>query len=190
MIRRFIPLLAVALSLQAGCGGPGNTPGNDQPSLSGQEAGGEMAGGPAPPALLERAGEDPDISIMVKAIEVSGLASTLAGPGPFTVLAPVNHAFAELPDGYLEALLLPENEARLRRIIGYHILPGKVMAGDIPPADAGLATATIAGLDLSVRTEADGAVWINQARLLEADRVSANGVIHVIDTVLLPRDSE
>lgn len=148
---------------------------------------------PAPAAsqtIVDIAAANPDFSTLLAAVDAAGLAETLASPGPYTVFAPTNAAFAALPEGTLDDLLLPENREQLTRILTYHVVAGRVMAADVPPADAGIATSTVAGLDLSVRVEGDGSVKANQATVTAADIEASNGVIHVIDTVLLPRMEE
>ena len=143
---------------------------------------------PAPTTVVDIAAGNPDFSTLVAAVQAAGLAETLSGPGPFTIFAPTNAAFAALPAGTLDSLLLPENKEQLAKILTYHVVPGKVMAADLPAADAGVATATVAGLDLSVRVEADGSAKANDATITTADIEASNGVIHVIDTVLLPKE--
>lgn len=140
--------------------------------------------------IVEIAAGNPDFSTLVAAVQAAGLAETLSGPGPFTVFAPTNAAFAALPAGTVESLLLPENKDRLTKILTYHVVAGKVMAADLPAAEAGIATPTVAGLDLSVRVEADGTAKANEATITTADIEASNGVIHVIDTVLVPRMDE
>lgn len=149
----------------------------------------EPAAAPAQ-TIVDIAAGNPDFSTLVAAVQAAGLAETLAGPGPFTVFAPTNEAFAALPEGTLDSLLLPENKDQLTQILTYHVVAGKVMAADVPAADAGVATSTVAGLDLSVRKEADGSVMVNEATVTTADIEASNGVIHVIDTVVLPRAAE
>jgi uncharacterized surface protein with fasciclin (FAS1) repeats len=145
---------------------------------------------PAPTTIVDIAVANPDLTTLVTAIQAAGLAETLSGEGPFTVFAPSNEAFAALPAGELDALLLPENKDKLVRILSYHVVPGMVMAADIPAeADAG-ATASVNNLDLSVRMTADGKAMVNQATVTQADIPASNGVVHVIDTVLLPRMEE
>ncbi len=142
---------------------------------------------PAPTTIVDVAAANPDFSTLVAAVQAAGLAETLAGPGPFTVFAPTNEAFAALPAGTLDNLLLPENKDNLVKILSYHVVPGTVMAADIKPeAEAG-ATASVNSLDLSVRTTATGAM-VNDATVTTADIAASNGVIHVIDKVLLPKE--
>ncbi len=143
---------------------------------------------PAPTTIVDIAAGNPDFSTLVAAVQAAGLAETLAGEGPFTVFAPTNAAFAALPAGTLDSLLLPENKEQLAKILTYHVVAGKVMAADLPAADAATATSTVAGLDLSVRVEADGTAKANEATITTADIEASNGVIHVIDTVLLPKE--
>ena len=150
----------------------------------------EMPEPAAAATIVDIAAAHPDFSTLVAALDAAGLTATLASPGPYTVFAPTNAAFAALPDGTLDSLLLPDNREQLTRILTYHVVAGKVMAADVPPADAGVATSTVAGLDLSVRIEADGSVKANEATVTAADIEASNGVIHVIDTVVLPRPAE
>ena len=120
---------------------------------------------------------------LVAAVQAADLVDTLKGDGPFTVFAPTDAAFAKLPDGTVESLLKPENKGKLVQILTYHVLPGKVMSGDI--AGKKLAAATVEGQSLAV--DATNGVKINNAQVTAADVEASNGVIHVIDTVLLPK---
>lgn len=140
--------------------------------------------------LVDVIATNPDFSSLLAAVDAAGLTETLAGPGPYTIFAPTNEAFAMLPAGELDQLLLPENKDKLVRIVSYHVIPGKVMAADVPAEDAGVATASINNLDLSVRRTADGSVMVNQYSVADGDIEASNGVIHVIDGVLIPRMEE
>lgn len=140
--------------------------------------------------LVDVAATNPDFSTLLAAIDAAGLSETLAGPGPYTVFAPTNEAFAALAPGELDALLLPENKDKLTRIVSYHVIPGKVLAAEVPAEDAGVATASINNLALSVRRLADGTVMVNQYTVTNSDLQASNGVIHVIDGVLIPRMEE
>jgi uncharacterized surface protein with fasciclin (FAS1) repeats len=120
---------------------------------------------------------------LVAAVKAAGLVDTLKGPGPFTVFAPTDEAFAKLPAGTLETLLQPENKAKLRSILLYHVVPGRVMAGDVIKLDA---AKTAEGQDLIIKVSTRG-VMVNNAHVTKTDIEASNGVIHVIDTVLLPR---
>jgi len=124
-----------------------------------------------------------NFTTLVAAVKAAGLVETLKGPGPFTVFAPTDEAFAKLPQGTLEMLLKPENKAKLQSILTYHVVPGKVMARDV----MGLHSAkTVEGRNLTIETM-NGGVTVNNAHLIKADIVASNGVIHVIDTVILPK---
>ncbi len=138
---------------------------------------------PAPKTIVDIAAGNPDFSTLVAAVTAAGLGETLAGEGPFTVFAPTNAAFAALPAGTLDSLLLPENKDKLTAILTYHVVPGKVMAADLPATATDVAT--VNGKNVSVVAGADGAT-INGAKVTSADIEASNGVIHVIDTVILP----
>ena len=115
------------------------------------------------------------------ALKAAGLVDTLKGPGPFTVFAPTDEAFKKLPAGTVESLLKPENKAKLVGILTYHVVPGKVMSTDL--TNEMMAT-TVQGGDLTIMTE--GGVTVNGANVTTADIETSNGVIHVIDTVIIP----
>lgn len=119
---------------------------------------------------------------LAAALGAAGLVDTLKGDGPFTVFAPTDDAFAKLPAGTVESLLEPENKDQLTAILTYHVVAGKVMAADVVKLDN---ATTVNGADVSISVEGD-AVMINNATVVSADVKASNGVIHVIDTVLLP----
>ena len=119
---------------------------------------------------------------LVAAVKAAGLVDTLKGPGPFTVFAPTDEAFAKLPAGTLETLLKPENKAKLQSILKYHVVPGKVMSRDVVKLNS---AKTVEGRSIAIKTM-DGGVMVNNARVTKADIEASNGVIHVIDTVILP----
>jgi uncharacterized surface protein with fasciclin (FAS1) repeats len=119
---------------------------------------------------------------LVAAADAAGLIETLSGEGPFTVFAPTDDAFAALPDGLVDALLLPENKDVLTKILTYHVVPGTVMAADIVDGDV----ATVEGQTVTLSTM-DG-VKVNDATVIQADIVADNGVVHVIDAVIVPAD--
>ena len=119
---------------------------------------------------------------LAAALKAAGLVETLKGPGPFTVFAPTDEAFAKLPAGTLEDLLKPENKQKLTAILTYHVVPAKAMAADV----AGMSSAkTVNGKELTLKAEG-GKVMVNDATVTKADIEATNGVIHVIDTVLIP----
>ena len=120
---------------------------------------------------------------LAKALAAAELVPTLKGAGPFTVFAPTDEAFAKLPAGTLEGLLKPENKAKLQRILTYHVVAGKVMAADVATLKS---AKTVSGDTVTIATHQKG-VTINNAHV-KTDIAASNGVIHVIDTVLLPAD--
>ncbi len=137
----------------------------------------------APGTIVDIAAADERFSTLVAAVTAAGLVDTLKGEGPFTVFAPTNDAFAALPAGTLDSLLLPENKQQLTDILLYHVVAGKVMASDV----VGLSAApTVLGKDITI-TIKDGKVYLNDTvQVIITDIEASNGVIHVIDAVLLP----
>lgn len=123
-----------------------------------------------------------NFTTLVKAVKAAGLVETLQGTGPFTVFAPTDAAFAKLPPGTIEALLA--DKEKLTAILTYHVVPGRVLAGDIIKAN-GAKPATVNGQKLDVVLK-NGKVYVNGAQVVTADVTASNGVIHIIDTVLLP----
>ncbi|WP_170432845.1 fasciclin domain-containing protein [Ruegeria arenilitoris] len=119
---------------------------------------------------------------LVAAVQAAGLVDTLKGKGPYTVFAPTDEAFAALPEGTVETLLLPENKDQLVAILTYHVVPAKVMSGDIAGKRAKVLT--VQGERLSVN--AKNGVKVDGANVVQADIEASNGVIHVVDTVLIP----
>ena len=118
---------------------------------------------------------------LTAALDAAGKTSMLQEKGPFTVFAPTDEAFAALPKGTVEDLLKPANKEKLGKILAYHVLSGKVMAADVKTMKAKSAN----GADLNIKV-GDGGVTVNDAKVVKADVVASNGVIHVIDKVLLP----
>jgi uncharacterized surface protein with fasciclin (FAS1) repeats len=121
---------------------------------------------------------------LATALQAAGLADTLKGKGPFTVFAPTDEAFSKLPAGTVESLLKPENKDKLKAILLYHVVSGDVTAAQVVKLSS---AKTINGQDLKL-TVNDGTVMVNDAKVVKADVLASNGVIHVIDTVLLPKD--
>lgn len=119
---------------------------------------------------------------LAAALDAAGLVDTLKGEGPFTVFAPTDEAFAKLPAGTVETLLKPENKERLIAVLTYHVVPGKVAAADVVELDA---AKTVNGQDVSIAV-VDGAVRIDDATVTATDIEASNGIIHVIDSVILP----
>lgn len=130
--------------------------------------------------IVAVASGNPDFTTLVAALSAAGLVETLQGEGPFTVFAPTDAAFAALPEGLLEKLLLPENIAALTAILTYHVVPGKVMSTDVTAGDV----ATVEGSTIAITT--DMGVMVNGANVVAVDVAASNGVIHVIDAVIVP----
>jgi uncharacterized surface protein with fasciclin (FAS1) repeats len=120
---------------------------------------------------------------LVAAVKAAGLVDTLKGPGPFTVFAPTDEAFAKLPPGTLEMLLKPENKEKLQSILKYHVVAGKVTAHDVMALHS---AKTVEGQNVTIETM-NGGVMVNNAHVIKTDIAASNGVIHVIDTVIMPK---
>ena len=131
--------------------------------------------------IVDTAVEAGSFTTLVAAVEAAGLVETLKGEGPFTVFAPTDEAFAALPEGTVESLLLQENKDQLVAILTYHVVAGKVMSTDLTNE---MMAPTVQGSELTIMTE--GGVTVNGANVVTADIKASNGVIHVIDAVLLP----
>jgi len=139
-------------------------------------------GDKAPGTIVDVAAANADFETLVAAVKAAGLAETLSGPGPFTVFAPTDEAFAKLPAGTLEDLLKPENKAKLAAILTYHVVAGKVLAADAVKLDK---ATTVNGADADINVNGS-TVTIDGATITATDVAASNGVIHVIDTVMLP----
>ncbi len=131
--------------------------------------------------LVQLAARDHDLSTLVAAVKAAGLVETLQGKGPYTIFAPTNTAFEALPDGTLENLLKPENKADLVKILTYHVVPGRIEANDLNEGDL----KSVEGSTISIELTG-GAVKINDAIVTDANNRAVNGVIHIIDRVILP----
>ncbi|MDZ7616072.1 MAG: fasciclin domain-containing protein [Patescibacteria group bacterium] len=133
--------------------------------------------------IVETAVAAGSFKTLAAALEAGGLIETLKGSGPFTVFAPTDEAFAKLPEGTVEHLLKPENKDALVKILTYHVVPGKVLAADVVKLSS---AKTVQGSELRIRAE-EGSVRVDKANVLKTDISASNGVIHVIDSVLLPK---
>ncbi len=131
--------------------------------------------------IVDTAVEAGSFTTLVAAVQAAGLVETLKGDGPFTVFAPTDDAFAALPAGTVEELLKPENKDLLTSILTYHVVPGKVMSTDLSD---GMTAATAQGGEVTIKTM--GGVTVDGANVVTADIETANGVIHVIDSVIQP----
>ena len=138
--------------------------------------------------IVENAVASKDFATLVAAVKAAGLVETLSGDGPFTVFAPTEAAFAKLPKGTVADLVKPENKDKLVAILTYHVVPGKVMAKDVVKLD-GKKAGTVQGGKVGVKVK-DGTVMINKSKVVKTDIACKNGVIHVIDTVLLPKSKK
>jgi uncharacterized surface protein with fasciclin (FAS1) repeats len=130
--------------------------------------------------IVDVASSQPSFKTLTSLLKTAGLVETLQGPGPFTVFAPTDKAFSALPKATLADLQKPENRDKLRQILTYHVVAGKVTANQIKPGSVN----TVAGPAVTLSTT--GGVKVNNARVVKADVMTSNGVIHVIDQVLLP----
>ncbi len=134
--------------------------------------------------IVDNAVGSKDHTTLVAAVKAAGLVDTLKGAGPFTVFAPTNAAFAKLPSGTVDTLVMPENKAKLTSILTYHVVPGRYTAADMKD---GMTLKTVNGQMLTFN-EKDGKWWINESAMIEiADVISSNGVTFVIDSVLMPK---
>ncbi len=180
MRRRWIVLMAAVASLSlvaAACGGS-----DPEPVASESPAATETS----TKTITDVVASNPDFSTLLAAVQAAGLGETLAGEGPYTVFAPTDEAFAALPEGTLDSLLQPKNKEQLTGILTYHVVDGKVMAADVQPGDV----TTLNGGSFAVSVE-DGNVVLTDAsggtaQVVQTDVPASNGVIHVIDAVLLP----
>ena len=141
---------------------------------------------PSTQTVVGVAASNPEFSTLVAAVKAAGLADTLSGAGPVTVFAPTNAAFEKLPAGTVDSLLKPENKDKLAGILTYHVVPGKVMAADVKPG----AVKTVNGASFTIGVQGNDVVITdaqgNTSKVVQTDIPASNGVIHVIDTVLLP----
>ena len=188
-MRRFISPLVIAplviVGLLAGCGSDSADVVETQAPMT--EAPTSEAPTSEAPAdelqdIVTIASGNEDFTTLVAAVGAAGLVETLQGEGPFTVFAPTNAAFAALPAGLVDKLLLPENKDLLVKILTYHVVAGKVMSTDVMAGEV----ASVEGQNITITTE--GGVKVNGANVVTVDIEASNGVIHVIDAVILPPD--
>ena len=174
MKKTIIALAAASVLLLSACGSDGSTSDTTVAAVDETEMSTEVGN------IVEVAQGNEDFSTLVAAITAAGLGDALSGEGPFTVFAPTNAAFEALPAGLLEKLLLPENKEVLTKILTYHVVAAKVMAADVAAGDV----TTLEGSTFTLATE--GGVKVNTANVTATDVPASNGVIHVIDAVLVP----
>lgn len=132
--------------------------------------------------IVETAVANGSFNTLVAAVTAAELVETLNGEGPFTVFAPLDAAFAELPEGTVASLILPENKAQLQGILTYHVIAGKVISTDLSD---GMVATTVNGAEITIHLT-DGKVLVNDAEVVMADVMADNGVIHVINKVIIP----
>ena len=166
-------------------------------SASAQEKTVTVGGAPMYPSknIIENAVNSKDHTTLVAAVKAAGLVDTLSGPGPFTVFAPTNEAFKKLPAGTVDTLLKPENKATLTKILTYHVVPGKVSAADlgakIKQGNGKAMLKTVQGEDITAEMSGGKVVLVDakggKSTVTIADVNQSNGVIHVVDTVLMPK---
>ena len=140
-----------------------------------------LAGSAQAADIVDTAVDAGSFTTLVAAVQAAGLVDTLKGEGPFTVFAPTDEAFAALPAGTVDDLLKPENKEKLVAVLTYHVVPGKVMSTDLTD---GMKAKTVEGADITI--DLDNGVMVNDATVVTADIATDNGVIHVIDKVILP----
>jgi uncharacterized surface protein with fasciclin (FAS1) repeats len=191
--------LAGTLALVGAACGDDDTSADDTPATTQANSGEDTTSGmsdtgegqaPAaeqPDTVVDVAASDQSFSTLVTAVDAAGLAGTLSGEGPFTVFAPVNDAFTALPAGTVDTLLAPENQAQLTSVLTYHVVPSKVLSSDLSD---GATVTTVQGQPLTVGVQGDTVTLTdasgNTASVVQADVEAGNGVVHVIDHVLLP----
>jgi uncharacterized surface protein with fasciclin (FAS1) repeats len=177
---------AVAALTLAACSSSSTTATSSTPAASSPSTAASTPVASSTPAaagtIVEVAAANPDFSTLVAAVKAAGLVDTLNGAGPFTVFAPTNAAFTALPAGLLDKLLLPANKATLTKILTYHVVPAKVMAADVKPGKV----KTVEEGEITIATAAG--VKVDGASVTTTDIEASNGVIHVIDKVLVPAD--
>ncbi len=204
MNRAPMPIAAASLLALAACGQGGDNLSDDvpinngaydtvQPEIAGETVGVGRPGSTFAPAplpdvvtgdIIQIAQQAGDFTTFVNAIESAGLTEMFEGPGPFTVFAPTDEAFAALPDGQLDEYMRPANREKLIALIEYHVLPAHVTTGDVAldvPSPA-----TVQGATLMLETTTEGVVMAGGAKIVTADIQASNGVVHIIDEVITP----
>ena len=185
-MRKTLAIALAATALLVACGSDDDdTATTEAPATSEAPSTEAPMGTEAPAAedIVAIASANEDFSTLVAAVSAAGLVETLQGEGPFTVFAPTNAAFDALPAGLVDKLLMPENKDVLVKILTYHVVSGAIMAADVTAGDV----ASVEGGMIAVTTN-DGGVQVNGASVVSPDILASNGVIHVIDAVILPPD--
>ncbi|NCZ70161.1 MAG: fasciclin domain-containing protein [Actinobacteria bacterium] len=185
-MRKTLAIALAATALLVACGSDDDDTATTEAAATSEAPSTEAPMGTEAPAaedIVAIASANEDFSTLVAAVSAAGLVETLQGEGPFTVFAPTNAAFDALPAGLVDKLLMPENKDVLVKILTYHVVSGAIMAADVTAGDV----ASVEGGMIAVTTN-DGGVQVNGASVVSADIVASNGVIHVIDAVILPPD--
>ena len=177
-MKKAIAFAALAALTLAACGSDNESTEDTATDMTEETS--EMTDETAAGDIVAVASSTEGFSTLVAALEAAGLVETLQGEGPFTVFAPTDDAFAALPEGLLEKLLLPENVVVLTSILTYHVVPELVMSADVMAGDV----ATVEGSTIAIAT--DAGVTVNGANVTSVDVTASNGVIHVIDQVIVP----
>lgn len=157
-----------------------NTGGMMEPTTQQQPDTMDTMGTTSSMSIVDVASSNDSFDTLVQALQAAGLANTLSGEGPYTVFAPTDEAFAELPDGALEYLLEPENRDLLTQVLSYHVVPGSVMSNQL---STGGISALSGGIAVAVR---DSGIVVNNASVINPDVQASNGVIHAVNRVLIP----
>jgi uncharacterized surface protein with fasciclin (FAS1) repeats len=143
----------------------------------------ESSTGQSAGSIVDVVGSNPNFSTLTAAVKAAGLADTLSGKGPYTIFAPTDAAFAALPKGAVETLLKPENKEQLKQLLTYHVVSGSFKSTDLKPGASEVPT--LLGKSVAINV-ANGEVSVNKAKVMQADVAASNGVIHVVDKVLVP----
>jgi uncharacterized surface protein with fasciclin (FAS1) repeats len=180
MLRSIAVSLSLALALAA-CGGESA---NDPPKMADAPASGTTATDPmATKDIIATADAAGSFKTLLAAVKAADMEGTLHGAGPFTVFAPTDDAFAKLPPGTVDSLLKPENKAKLQAILGAHVVAGRIMAADAMKLSS---AKTVSGKEIKL-TSSGGTLMFDKAKVIKADIQASNGVIHVIDMVIVPQ---
>ena len=177
---RLAAALAVVALTAAACGSSDSKSDSSSDTKPAKEAAASDTSASTDTTIVAVASGNPDFSTLVTAVTKAGLVETLSGPGPFTVFAPTNAAFAAIPADQLNAILA--DKAQLTKILTYHVVPGEVMAADLEPEQM---VKTVEGQDLDIKVT-NGAATVNGCNIVTTDIKASNGVVHVVDCVLLP----
>lgn len=188
--RVLLALAVVALGslVAAACSSDDDTSTADTTTTTKASSGTTAGSATADQTIVEIAAGNPDFSTLVSAVQAAGLAETLSGDGPYTVFAPTNEAFAKVPAATLQSLLEPANKETLQKILTYHVVAGEILAADVQPGPV----TTVEGSTFTVEVEGSDVILVdgqgNRSKVTATDIQGSNGVIHVIDGVLLPPD--